>query len=176
MPRVRPHTRSVATWVTIDAFTPDEAVEYLSRRLGDPRVAAEPAAAARLAANCSYLPLALHLLCSRLAERPQWSLADAVGPPYADHDAVHERFKRRGPNAGPRSGSGVASDADQPEPRQGLPTHEVPPARSGPPIADPGARSVPSFRLARGVSAAVGPRWARDHPVKQPNLTRKFRV
>ncbi|MEU0399905.1 BTAD domain-containing putative transcriptional regulator [Streptomyces sp. NPDC006197] len=51
----------------------------LTTVLGEERVAAEPAAATRLARLCDGLPLALRVTAARLAERPQWTLDAMVG-------------------------------------------------------------------------------------------------
>ncbi|MFE2408551.1 BTAD domain-containing putative transcriptional regulator [Kitasatospora sp. NPDC059408] len=56
----------------------DEAVELLGRVVGAERVAADPAAARRLAALCDRLPLALRVAGARLASRPGWVLGDVV--------------------------------------------------------------------------------------------------
>ncbi|MFJ2863357.1 BTAD domain-containing putative transcriptional regulator [Kitasatospora sp. NPDC087314] len=60
----------------LGALTPGDAAELLARTLGPARVAAEPEAAAELAAACDHLPLALRLAAARLAARPGWSLGD----------------------------------------------------------------------------------------------------
>ncbi|MFF1788566.1 BTAD domain-containing putative transcriptional regulator [Kitasatospora sp. NPDC058243] len=54
----------------------EDAAELLARTLGPARVAAEPQAAADLAAACDHLPLALRLAAARLAARPGWTLGD----------------------------------------------------------------------------------------------------
>ncbi|MFF4171335.1 BTAD domain-containing putative transcriptional regulator [Streptomyces sp. NPDC001744] len=51
----------------------------LATVLGADRIAAEPAAAARLAGLCDGLPLALRVTAARLAERPAWTLGAMVG-------------------------------------------------------------------------------------------------
>ncbi|MFD8288244.1 BTAD domain-containing putative transcriptional regulator [Streptomyces lavendulae] len=58
---------------------PADARDLLAGVLGAPRVDAEPEAAARLAALCDGLPLALRVTAARLAERPQWGLGAMVG-------------------------------------------------------------------------------------------------
>ncbi|MFJ4342313.1 BTAD domain-containing putative transcriptional regulator [Streptomyces sp. NPDC088915] len=56
-----------------------DAAALLATVLGEDRVAAEPAAAARLAGLCDGLPLALRVTAARLAERPAWTLGAMVG-------------------------------------------------------------------------------------------------
>lgn len=51
------------------------AVELLESSLGDPRVSAEPGAAAELVHHCGRLPLAVHLAGARLAARRGWPIA-----------------------------------------------------------------------------------------------------
>jgi tetratricopeptide (TPR) repeat protein len=53
-----------------------EARELLGRRLGEDRVAAEPAAAGELILRSSGLPLALSVTCARAVSRPGLALAD----------------------------------------------------------------------------------------------------
>ncbi len=60
--------------VTVSSLTDAEARELLTRLAGD-RIAAEPADAARIAAACGNLPLALRIAGTRLALRPQLRLA-----------------------------------------------------------------------------------------------------
>jgi len=64
---------------TLDLLTSGEAAELLARRLGAERVAAEPEAAADLAARCARLPLALNLVAARAAARPSFPLAVLAG-------------------------------------------------------------------------------------------------
>jgi DNA-binding SARP family transcriptional activator/tetratricopeptide (TPR) repeat protein len=68
-----------AQLLTVDLLGPAEAHDVLSRHLGLARVAAEPAAAGELAELCARLPLALSVAAARVASRPGFSLADAVG-------------------------------------------------------------------------------------------------
>ncbi|MFI9118387.1 BTAD domain-containing putative transcriptional regulator [Streptomyces bikiniensis] len=56
-----------------------DAAALLATVLGEDRIAAEPAAAARLAGLCDGLPLALRVTAARLAERPAWTLDAMVG-------------------------------------------------------------------------------------------------
>jgi DNA-binding SARP family transcriptional activator len=80
----------------LDLFNQDEANDLLSQRLGAQRVAAEPAAAARILDRCAGLPLALSIVAARLATNPRLSLAAVADElqrteprldPFADEDA-----------------------------------------------------------------------------------------
>lgn len=62
--------------LTLDLPSPDEAREYLVRRLGAERVAAEPTAADEIVAGSARLPLSLALLAARAASRPDTPLAE----------------------------------------------------------------------------------------------------
>jgi DNA-binding SARP family transcriptional activator len=60
--------------LTLDLLSPAEAREFLARRLGAARVAAEPAAAGEIAERCSRLPLALAVVAARAATHPAFPL------------------------------------------------------------------------------------------------------
>ncbi|GAB2839602.1 hypothetical protein GCM10022221_43920 [Actinocorallia aurea] len=55
-----------------------DALALLARIAGPSRIAAEPAAAARLVDLCDRLPLAVRAAAARLAGKPHWRLADLV--------------------------------------------------------------------------------------------------
>jgi tetratricopeptide (TPR) repeat protein len=59
-------------------FSTAQAVTLLARLAGDDRVAADVAAAERIAELCDRLPLAVSICGGRLAVRPHWSLAEMV--------------------------------------------------------------------------------------------------
>jgi DNA-binding SARP family transcriptional activator/tetratricopeptide (TPR) repeat protein len=70
----------------LDLFTPDEARELLRNRLGEERVAADPAALDEIIDRCARLPLALTVIAARAATHPRFPLGslaselrDAVG-------------------------------------------------------------------------------------------------
>ena len=63
-----------AHFVELDVLDRDETDELLARLIGAERVAAEPAAAKRLAEQCGGLPLAVRIVGARLAIRRHWSL------------------------------------------------------------------------------------------------------
>jgi tetratricopeptide (TPR) repeat protein len=58
----------------LDVFPLVDALELLTRVVGDERVAAEPEAAVEVAELCGLLPLAVSLAAARLRSRPAWSL------------------------------------------------------------------------------------------------------
>jgi DNA-binding SARP family transcriptional activator len=64
-----------AALLTLDVFSPADAREALTRRLGAARVAAEPQAVAEIIALSGRLPLALALVAARAAAHPQFPLA-----------------------------------------------------------------------------------------------------
>jgi DNA-binding SARP family transcriptional activator len=59
----------------LDLFTPAEAHDLLTRRLGADRVSGEPEATADIIAGCARLPLALVIAAARAATRPGFPLA-----------------------------------------------------------------------------------------------------
>jgi tetratricopeptide (TPR) repeat protein/transcriptional regulator with XRE-family HTH domain len=66
--------------LTLAQFTESESVELLTRLLGHPRAAGDPAAVARLAACCAGLPLALRIVAERSArDRTLAEVASALG-------------------------------------------------------------------------------------------------
>ncbi|MFL6075859.1 MAG: AfsR/SARP family transcriptional regulator [Mycobacteriales bacterium] len=70
--------REGARRLTLDVLNPGEARALLAGVLGEPRVAAEPAATAELAALCGHLPLALRITAAQLAATPDQPLAAQV--------------------------------------------------------------------------------------------------
>jgi DNA-binding SARP family transcriptional activator/Tfp pilus assembly protein PilF len=65
-----------AVLLTLDVLSDAEAYEMLARRLGQDRVAAEPAAADEIIAACARLPLALGIAVGRAAGRPKRPLTE----------------------------------------------------------------------------------------------------
>ncbi|GLY98088.1 tetratricopeptide repeat protein [Actinoplanes sp. NBRC 103695] len=68
--------------IDLGALTPDESVSYLDRKLTD------AASAARIAARCGHLPLALGLIAAHIRNTPGWTLADHA-------DRLDERHRER---------------------------------------------------------------------------------
>jgi tetratricopeptide (TPR) repeat protein len=78
-----------ATHLTVDVFTSDEAIAFLSRAAPGFAVGADPHAAARIAARCGHLPLALGLVAGHIRSTPGWTLTD-----HADRlDERHQRHQ-----------------------------------------------------------------------------------
>jgi len=72
--------------IDLGVLRPGQAVELLGKIVGAGRIAAEPEAAAQIAALCGYLPLALRIVGARLAAKPHWRLQR-----LADRLAAHHR-------------------------------------------------------------------------------------
>ncbi|MGC5565864.1 AfsR/SARP family transcriptional regulator [Streptomyces sp. FR-108] len=70
----------------LDILTVDEAVEFMSKRLGEARVAADRRAALAIAEQCGRLPLALALVCARAEEHRAAPLADIAAELAEGHD------------------------------------------------------------------------------------------
>jgi DNA-binding SARP family transcriptional activator len=68
-----------AAHLTLGVLPPDDAVALLGRLAGSRRVAAEAAAARRVADWCGRLPLALRIAGGRLAARPSWTVHTLAG-------------------------------------------------------------------------------------------------
>ncbi|GAA3776211.1 BTAD domain-containing putative transcriptional regulator [Plantactinospora mayteni] len=62
--------------LNLDVFTAQDAHALLGRVAGERRVAADPAAARRVADLCGRLPLAVVLAAHRLRSRPAWTFSD----------------------------------------------------------------------------------------------------
>ncbi|SNX88418.1 tetratricopeptide repeat protein [Streptomyces sp. TLI_55] len=67
-----------ATPVSLDVWTPPEALAALAARIGAERCAAEPEAAAELVRLCGYLPLAVAVVGAQLGAEPDLLLRVAV--------------------------------------------------------------------------------------------------
>ncbi|WP_316525764.1 AfsR/SARP family transcriptional regulator [Kitasatospora brasiliensis] len=67
-----------AALLRLAALPEDDALQLLERALTPERLRAEPEAAARLAGLCDRLPLALRIAAARLADRPDWAIAELV--------------------------------------------------------------------------------------------------
>jgi tetratricopeptide (TPR) repeat protein len=65
-----------ATHLTVDVFTPDEALAFLAQAVPDIPVGQDPHAAARIARRCGYLPLALGLVIGHIRDTSGWTLTD----------------------------------------------------------------------------------------------------
>src|SRR5262249_57934248 len=67
--------------LTLDLLSPADAREFLARRLGADRVAAEPEAVEEIADRCSRLPLALAIVAARAATHPAFPLRATAAEP-----------------------------------------------------------------------------------------------
>jgi tetratricopeptide (TPR) repeat protein len=65
--------------IVLDLFTTVEARQLLASRLGDDRVAAEPAAVDEIIARCARLPLALAVVTAHAATHPRFALTAVAG-------------------------------------------------------------------------------------------------
>jgi tetratricopeptide (TPR) repeat protein len=65
-----------AIHLTVDVFTPAEAVAFLIRAAPGVRFGADPDAAARIARRCGHLPLALGLVAGHIRGVAGWTLSD----------------------------------------------------------------------------------------------------
>lgn len=77
-----------AAVISLDTLPPDQAAELFVRRAG--RGGGEPAAVAKIAALCGYLPLAIALTAARLHTHPAWSMTDLVDELGAARDRLAE--------------------------------------------------------------------------------------
>ncbi|MEU3650062.1 BTAD domain-containing putative transcriptional regulator [Lentzea sp. NPDC034063] len=64
--------------LSLDLMDDKESTELMATRLGASRVAAEPAAVREIADMCARLPLALAVVCARIANNPELPLSDAI--------------------------------------------------------------------------------------------------
>ncbi|MFH9332027.1 AfsR/SARP family transcriptional regulator [Streptomyces althioticus] len=64
--------------VTLGVMREEDSLDLLRRRLGDDRVAQEPAAVADIVAACGHLPLALAVVSARSAMNPAFPLASVA--------------------------------------------------------------------------------------------------
>ncbi|MFD0312822.1 AfsR/SARP family transcriptional regulator [Streptomyces flavalbus] len=68
-------TLPVSLRLQLGALPPEEALRLFTRLVGAARVAAEPHVARQVLTACGGLPLAVRIIGSRLAARPDWSMA-----------------------------------------------------------------------------------------------------
>jgi DNA-binding SARP family transcriptional activator/tetratricopeptide (TPR) repeat protein len=79
-----------ASVLSLDVLAPAEARELFAAVAGAGRVAAEPAATAEVVELCGHLPLAIRIAATRLAHRPQWTVAALAGRLRAQTDRLAE--------------------------------------------------------------------------------------
>jgi tetratricopeptide (TPR) repeat protein len=80
--------RDGASRIIVDLLSPAEAVTLLRDIIGDARVTAEPEAAAKLASQCAYLPLALRIAAERAVTHRHTTLADLTGELAVERDRL----------------------------------------------------------------------------------------
>ena len=80
--------RDGARRIRLDRLAETEAITLLEQIIGAPQVGAEPEAAAIIAAQCDYLPLALRVAAERAATRPHNSLADVADELSSEQDRL----------------------------------------------------------------------------------------
>ena len=88
--------------MTLDVLGEDDALRFLSDRLGPDRIARDPGAARAIAAACGGLPLALAVVCARAAINPAFPLA-AIAEELAESDGSLHAFSGEAPAADARS-------------------------------------------------------------------------
>lgn len=81
--------RDGAHSVTLSTLTRDEGLALLTSAVGEDRVAAEPAAAAKLVELCGHLPLAVRIAAERVVTRPHLTLADLAGDLADERDRLN---------------------------------------------------------------------------------------
>jgi tetratricopeptide (TPR) repeat protein len=74
--------------LTVDLLSHAEAGQFLTRRLGPDRVAADPRAADAVITGCARLPLALAIAAARAATRPDFPLAVVAGELHEARDGL----------------------------------------------------------------------------------------
>ncbi len=80
--------RAGARPMALDVLTPAEAAALLAWTIGGDRVTAEAAAAAKLAALCGHLPLAVRIAAERVSTRPHLGLAELCGMLAIEQDRL----------------------------------------------------------------------------------------
>jgi DNA-binding SARP family transcriptional activator/Tfp pilus assembly protein PilF len=70
--------RDGADRITVDALGAEESLALLADRVGTARLRGEPDAAARLAAQCGHMPLALSIAAARLADQEHHMISEYV--------------------------------------------------------------------------------------------------
>lgn len=67
---------TVPTRLTLDVFTPDEALDFLNRTAPEVPIGPDPTAPTRITDRGGYLPLALELFAVHIRTTPGWTLTD----------------------------------------------------------------------------------------------------
>ncbi|MBL7257805.1 ATP-binding protein [Paractinoplanes lichenicola] len=77
-----------AEHIVVDVFGAGDALDLLARTAASTPAGPDPSAAARIAARCGYLPLALELVAGHIRAKPTWTLTDHA-------DRLDERHRDR---------------------------------------------------------------------------------
>ncbi|MFI6274662.1 AfsR/SARP family transcriptional regulator [Streptomyces sp. NPDC050988] len=88
--------------LTLDVLGEDDAVRFLSDRLGPERIARDPGAARAIAAACDGLPLALAVVSARAAINPAFPLS-GIAEELAESEGSLHAFSGEAPAADARS-------------------------------------------------------------------------
>ncbi|MEV2194817.1 BTAD domain-containing putative transcriptional regulator [Streptomyces phaeochromogenes] len=88
--------------LTLDVLGEDDALRFLSDRLGPDRIARDPDAACAIAAACGGLPLALAVVCARAAINPAFPLS-GIAEELAEGEGSLHAFSGEAPAADARS-------------------------------------------------------------------------
>lgn len=91
-----------AHFLTLDVLGEDDALRFLSDRLGPDRIARDPGAARAIAAACGGLPLALAVVCARAAINPAFPLS-GIAEELAESEGSLHAFSGEAPAADARS-------------------------------------------------------------------------
>jgi len=79
-----------AHFMPLDVMTARDAAGFVTRLVGERRVAADPEAIDRLVAVCGSLPLALRIAGAKLATRPSWPVSAMVRRLTGEHGRLRE--------------------------------------------------------------------------------------
>jgi DNA-binding SARP family transcriptional activator/tetratricopeptide (TPR) repeat protein len=88
--------------LTLDAWSAEQARDFLGRRLGAERVAAEPAAVEQIVTLCAGLPLALAIVAARAVTNPEFPLTATAKELRETHGSL-EAFSGADPGTNVRA-------------------------------------------------------------------------
>jgi DNA-binding SARP family transcriptional activator/tetratricopeptide (TPR) repeat protein len=88
--------------ITLDVLSEPDALEFLTRRLGEQRVALERRSATQIARLCGCLPLALAIVSARAAMNPAFTL-DSIAAELREKHGSLEAFAGEGPRTNARA-------------------------------------------------------------------------
>jgi transcriptional regulator with XRE-family HTH domain len=108
--------RDGAERITLGTLTPADSLTLLARMAGPDRIDADPPAAAALARQCGYLPLALAIIADSITCRPGVSLAGLAGELADETDRLDALAVEGDPSAGVRAAISWSYRTLAPEP------------------------------------------------------------